>query len=116
MNEAEIVAALAALAHEQRLRVFRLLVKRGPPGLPAGVIARTLGISPAALSFHVKELCRAGLLCAARRGRFVIYAVHIAGMRELLTRLTEDCCEGRPELCGGAVAAQLTIETQGGEQ
>jgi DNA-binding transcriptional ArsR family regulator len=105
MNEEGIVAALAALAHEHRLRIFRLLVQRGPSGLPAGEIAQSVGISATNTSFHLKELDRAGLLRATRQGRYIRYAVDVEGMRRLLTYLTEDCCQGRPELCGQAFVA-----------
>jgi DNA-binding transcriptional ArsR family regulator len=100
MNEKQIVAALAALAQEHRLRIFRLLVAHGPSGMPAGEIADRIGIGPTNMSFHLKELDRAGLLRATRQGRFIRYAIHVDGMRELLTYLTEQCCQGRPELCG----------------
>jgi DNA-binding transcriptional ArsR family regulator len=100
MDDADVVTALAALAHEYRLSIFRLLVRQGPSGLPAGEIAEAIGITPANLSFHLKELDRAGLLRPSRHGRFVRYAVNVEGMRQLLTYLTEDCCGGRPELCG----------------
>jgi DNA-binding transcriptional ArsR family regulator len=100
MNERSAVLALCALAHENRLRIFRLLVKRGPSGLPAGEIADKVGIGPTNTSFHLKELDRAGLLRAMREGRYIRYAVDVEGMRQLLTYLTEECCEGRPELCG----------------
>src|SRR5436190_4302084 len=102
MNEERVVASLSALAHGNRLRIFRLLVKRGPSGLPAGVIADRVGMSATNTSFHLKELDRAGLLRATREGRFIRYAVDVEGMRFLLTYLTEDCCQGRPELCGDA--------------
>jgi ArsR family transcriptional regulator, arsenate/arsenite/antimonite-responsive transcriptional repressor len=105
MNESKAVAALAALAHRHRLRIFRLLVKHGASGLPAGEIAERVGIGPTNTSFHLKELDRAGLLRATRDGRYVRYAVHVEGMRKLLSYLTEDCCQGRPELCGEAFAA-----------
>lgn len=105
MDEPEIVAALAALAHQHRLRIFRLLVKQGPSGMPAGEIAARVGISAANLSFHLKELDGAGLLRATRHGRYIRYAVDVDGMRRLLTYLTEDCCQGRPELCGEAFVA-----------
>jgi ArsR family transcriptional regulator len=103
MNEAHIVAALAALAHQHRLRIFRLLVRAGPSGVPAGEIADSIGISATAMSFHLKELDHAGLVTSTREGRFVRYAVRVDGMRRLLTYLTEDCCRGQPELCGAAV-------------
>lgn len=109
MDDAGIVAALAALAHEYRLRVFRLLVKQGPSGLTAGEIAEKVGISATNLSFHLKELDRAGLLRASRHGRFIRYAVDVEGMRRLLTYLTEDCCQGRPEFCGEAFVAASTV-------
>jgi DNA-binding transcriptional ArsR family regulator len=109
MNESKMVAALAALAHRHRLRIFRLLVKRGTSGMPAGEIAERVGIGPTNTSFHLKELDRAGLLRATRDGRYVRYAVHVDGMRRLLSYLTEDCCQGRPELCGEAFASASAL-------
>ena len=109
MDETGIVAALAALAHEHRLRIFRLLVKHGPSGLPAGEIAERVGISATNMSFHLKELDRAGLLRATRQGRYIRYAVDVEGMRKLLTYLTEDCCQGRPELCGDAFVTAAKV-------
>lgn len=103
MNEERAVASLSALAHGNRLRIFRLLVKRGPSGLPAGEIADRVGMSATNASFHLKELDRAGLLRSTRQGRFVRYAIDVDGMRKLLIYLTEDCCQGRPELCGAVV-------------
>ncbi len=100
MNEKAAVTSLAALAHEQRLRIFRLLVREGPNGMPAGEIADRVDAAPTAASFHLKELDRAGLIFATRDGRYVRYAVHVEGMRQLLDYLTEDCCQGQPELCG----------------
>ncbi len=94
------VAALSALAHEQRLAIFRLLVREGPNGLPASEIAEAVGSSPTAASFHLKELDRAGLIQATRDGRYIRYAIHVEGMRQLVTYLTEDCCQSNPELCG----------------
>jgi ArsR family transcriptional regulator, arsenate/arsenite/antimonite-responsive transcriptional repressor len=104
MDEVKIVASLAALAHQHRLRIFRLLVKQGPSGMPAGEIADRIGIGVTNTSFHLKELDRAGLLRATRQGRFILYAIDVDGMRKLLTYLTEECCQGRPELCGDAFA------------
>lgn len=105
MDEAKIIVSLAALAHEHRLRIFRLLVRVGPSGLPAGEIAEKVGISATNTSFHLKELDRAGLIRATRDGRYIRYAILVEGMRELLTYLTEECCGGRPDLCGSAVAS-----------
>ena len=101
MEQQDAVKALAALAHEARLSVFRLLVKCGPSGMAAGDIAKAVGIGATALSFHLKELDRAGLVMSWRVGRFVRYAVRVEGMRALLAYLSEDCCQGMPELCGG---------------
>ena len=109
MKDTRAVACLAALAHQHRLRIFRLLVKQGPSGMPAGDIADRVGISATNTSFHLKELERAGLLRATREGRHVRYAIHVEGMRQLLTYLTEDCCQGRPELCGETFAAATTV-------
>jgi ArsR family transcriptional regulator len=109
MKERDAVASLAALAHGHRLRIFRLLVKQGPSGMPAGAIADRVGISATNLSFHLKELERAGLLRATRQGRYVRYAVDVEGMRKLLSYLIEDCCQGRPELCGDTFAAAADV-------
>jgi DNA-binding transcriptional ArsR family regulator len=105
MDHSAAVKALAALAHEHRLAIYRRLVAAGPSGLAAGEVARSVGIGATGLSFHMKELDRAGLVRSWREGRFVRYAVHVDGMRQLLSFLTEKCCEGHPELCGAAVAA-----------
>lgn len=114
MNETEIVAALSALAHEHRLRIFRLLVRAGPSGVPAGGIAEHVGISATGMSFHLKELDHAGLVTSTRQGRFVRYAVRVDGMRQLLTYLTEDCCRGQPELCGAVVKKVRSVCTSKG--
>jgi ArsR family transcriptional regulator, arsenate/arsenite/antimonite-responsive transcriptional repressor len=100
MEIKQAVNALTALAQESRLRVFRLLVPTGELGLPAGEIAERLDIPPATLTFHLKELSYAGLVESRREGRSIIYSLRVTGMRELLTFLTKDCCQGHPELCG----------------
>ncbi|MGP1256970.1 MAG: ArsR/SmtB family transcription factor [Kiloniellales bacterium] len=99
MENTEAIEALAALAQETRLGVFRLLVQVGPSGLPAGEIAQTVGVPPATLSFHLRELERAGLLRARRESRQIFYATHYEGMRRLLDFLMQDCCAGHPEIC-----------------
>ena len=101
METKQAVLALTALAQESRLRLFRLLVPAGEEGLAAGDIAEQLGVPPATLTFHLKELSHAGLIESQREGRSIRYSLCVAGMRELLTFLTQDCCQGRPELCGG---------------
>jgi ArsR family transcriptional regulator len=99
MYEPDAVAALAALAHETRLRVFRLLIERGPDGLAAGLIAESLGVHAATLSGHLAQLERAGLIASERRSRNVIYSADIEGAGALLSYLTDDCCRGRPDIC-----------------
>lgn len=104
MEQVDAVKALAALANESRLSVFRLLVKCGPDGMPAGDIARSVGISTTALSFHLKELTHAGLIRSWRDGRFVRYSIEVDAIRRLLVFLSEDCCNGNPEICSPAFA------------
>lgn len=102
MDDKAAIKALAALAHESRLRIFKMLVAAGPSGVRAGEIGVRLGIAATSLSFHLKELDNANLVHSAREGRYVRYAINIEGVRRLLTFLTEDCCQGQPELCGSA--------------
>ncbi len=99
MKTSEAVIALTALAQESRLEVFRLLVPVGEEGLPAGEIAEQLKIAPATLTFHLKELCHAGLVASRREGRSIIYALRPKGIRDLMEFLSEDCCQGQPHLC-----------------
>lgn len=89
-----VITALAALAQETRLAIFRLLVEAGPAGLPVGVIAETLAVANATLSFHLKELARAGLVKANPAGRSIIYTADFSTMTALLAYLTENCCQG----------------------
>ena len=93
------VDLLSALAQGSRLAVFRLLVKAGPDGLPAGTIAREVGVRPNTLSTHLAILEQAGLVAARREGRSVIYAADYGAMRALLGFLVDDCCGGQPEIC-----------------
>lgn len=114
MDTETAVVSLAALAHRQRLEIFRLLVREGPNGLPAGEIAEEVGATPTGASFHLKELDRAGLIHATRQGRYIRYAVHVEGMRKLLAFLSEDCCQGQPGLCGPVVRkARAPITSKG---
>lgn len=100
-DETIAVARLSALAHRARLKAFRLLVAAGPSGVASGEIAATLSVPPTAMSFHLAALERSGLAFARREGRHIYYAVQFDAVRGLLAFLTEDCCGGRPELCGG---------------
>jgi DNA-binding transcriptional ArsR family regulator len=99
MESNTAIKRLAALAQESRLGVFRLLVKAGPDGLPAGEVARSLDITPNTLSAQFTVLLNAGLVQSRRDGRSIIYTVDYAAMSELLVFLTEDCCQGRSEIC-----------------
>lgn len=103
MNTTEVLAALAAIAQESRLAVFRLLVQAGPDGMAASRIAEQLGIAPSSLSFHLKELAHARLIASRSEGRFVIYHANVDVMNGLIGYLTENCCGGVP--CGPAGCA-----------
>jgi DNA-binding transcriptional ArsR family regulator len=94
MEKQNALAALAALAQETRIDVFRLLVRAGPHGLAAGSIGEALGLPPATLSFHLKELTGAGLIECERAGRSRIYRPDFETMQQLLAWLGEDCCQG----------------------
>ena len=94
MKTNDAVTALAALAQASRLAIYRLLVQAGPEGMAAGAVAEKLGVVPATLSFHLKELSRAGLVSSRQDGRFVIYAANFENMVKLVTFLTENCCGG----------------------
>ena len=94
MEKQDVIAALAALAHQTRLDVFRLLVQAGTQGRAAGAVAEALDIPPATLSFHLKELRNAGLLVAERDGRSIRYAPDFASMSALVGYLGENCCAG----------------------
>lgn len=93
------IEKLSALSQESRLEIFRLLVRCGSAGMSAGDIASATGIQPNTLSFHLKELQSAELIQSERNGRSIIYSLEIEGMRSLLNFLTEDCCQGNPEIC-----------------
>jgi ArsR family transcriptional regulator, arsenate/arsenite/antimonite-responsive transcriptional repressor len=98
MHQKQAIAALAALAQETRLDLFRLLVTAGPEGLPAGAIAERLGVLPSSLSFHLAQLTHAGLIAPRRLGRQLIYSADYGAMNALLGYLTENCC-GRGDSC-----------------
>ncbi len=99
MEIKDAVPALAALAQETRLAVYRMLVEAGPAGLAAGKIAEDLGVAAATLSFHLKELSNAGLTQSRQSGRFVIYSANFEAMNALLSFLTANCCRGDTNAC-----------------
>ena len=96
MKKTDAVAALAALAQDNRLDVFRLLVQAGPEGMPAGAVADALDLAPNTLTFHFDRLRMAGLVTVRREGRSMIYAAQFEQMNALLSFLTENCCGGAP--------------------
>jgi ArsR family transcriptional regulator, arsenate/arsenite/antimonite-responsive transcriptional repressor len=99
MEQPQAIAALAALAQPTRLDLFRLLVSRGPEGLPAGVIAERLGVFPSSLSFHLAQLAHAGLIAQRRLGRQLIYSAEYGAMNALIGYLTENCCGQGSAVC-----------------
>lgn len=99
METINAIKALAALAQESRLTIFRLLVEQGPMGLPVGKIGERTGIAPATLSFHLKDLSHAGLISAQQNGRSITYSANFMTMNELVAFLTENCCGGNAGLC-----------------
>jgi DNA-binding transcriptional ArsR family regulator len=103
MEKADAVAALAALAQDNRLDVFRLLVQAGPEGMPAGKVAEALELAPNTLTFHFDRLRQAGLVTVRRDGRSMIYAARFETMNTLLGFLTENCCQGDAAACAPAV-------------
>ena len=107
MELKEAVGALAALAQETRLAIFRVLVEAGPDGVPAGQVSEVLDVPPATLSFHLKELAHAGLARARPDGRFVFYSADFERMAALMTFLTRNCCQGMPEKCLTTVETAL---------
>ena len=101
------VSALAALAQETRLSIYRLLVEAGDEGVAAGRIGEALKVPGATMSFHLKELVRAGLVSARQEKQFIYYAVDFARMAELMTFLTQNCCHGMPRECLAVVETEL---------
>lgn len=97
METSDAISALSALAQENRLEVFRILVEAGEDGLPAGQIAATLGIPANTLSFHLDRLRNAGLASQRREGRSIIYSANYGAMDGLIGYLTRNCCSGRPQ-------------------
>ncbi|RDE07604.1 ArsR/SmtB family transcription factor [Pelagibacterium lacus] len=109
MDKKLSLAALAALGQETRLDIFRLLVKAGAEGVPAGEIASRLGAVQNTISAHLKILHHAGLVRTEREGRIVRYVADMMGFRDLLAYLMEDCCSGSPEMCRPVIDA-ITCE------
>jgi DNA-binding transcriptional ArsR family regulator len=103
MEKTDAVAALAALAQDNRLDVFRVLVEAGPEGMPAGEVASALKLAPNTLTFHFDRLRMAGLVTVRRNGRSMIYAARFETMNALLSYLTENCCKGARDQRAAAI-------------
>lgn len=112
MREDRALSAFAALSQEHRLRIVRLLVEAGPMGLPAGVLGDALEAGSSKMSFHLSHLEQAGLVRSRRDGRQIIYAIEIAALSDLIAFLLKDCCGGRPEFCGAAIATAANCAPQ----
>src|SRR5262249_10992487 len=119
MKKSKVIGALGALAQETRLDIFRLLVEKGPEGLPAGELGERLGQPSPTMSFHLSQLKFAGLIDSRREGRSIIYSANFKMMSNLLGYLTENCCGGRTELCapttpsaGAALECEQSNETK----
>lgn len=106
------ITALQSLAQETRLSVFRLLIRAGEEGMTAGDIATALDVPAPTLSFHLKHLDNAGLIACRRDGRSLWYTVTFSHVRDLLAYLTEDCCQGRPEICGPSLTGCVSDLTE----
>jgi ArsR family transcriptional regulator, arsenate/arsenite/antimonite-responsive transcriptional repressor len=107
MEIKEATIALAALAQETRLSIFRLLVQVGPEGIPVGRIGEELEVAPATLSFHLKELYHAGLITPRQESRFIYYTANFERMAAIMTFLTQNCCQGMPQECVTVVETAL---------
>ena len=108
MQETDVIAGLAALAQETRLRLFRLLIETGTEGMTPTSITEKLGLAPSAISFHLKELLHANLVTVERQGRHLIYRADLNTMNQLLAYLTTNCCQGVPCFDLPAVRCQST--------
>lgn len=106
METRTVIAALAALAQESRLAIYRLLVETGPTGLAVGEIGASLRVAPATLSFHLKELSHAGLVAARQEGRYVYYSANYGRMNDLLAYLTDKCCAADGAGCAPSCGAK----------
>jgi DNA-binding transcriptional ArsR family regulator len=108
MKTPAVIAALAALAHEYRLAIYRLLVEQGPGGLPAGAIGERMGLQPSSLTFHLQALQRAGLISQQRASRQIIYSADYGAMNGLVGYLTDNCCAAEGVACCPAPSAKVT--------
>lgn len=111
MDESQAIRGFGALSQETRLRILRMLVQSGPAGRAAGEIGEFVGVSPSNVSFHLKELERAGLVAQRREARSIIYAAAYPAIAELIHFLMQDCCAGHPEICAPAISGPCCEDT-----
>ena len=104
MEASDALAVMAALSHPTRLDAFRLLVRHSPDGLPTGALVDASGLTQSTFSTHLAVLAKAGLVSAERRGRQQVQRARLDTLRQLMTFLAKDCCQGRPELCEPLIA------------
>lgn len=104
MDDQSVLLALGALGQPTRLQTFRLLVTREPDGVPAGELARLIGVPQNTMSAHLSTLAQSGLVIGERRSRSIIYRADLARFRETILFLVNDCCGGRPEVCTPLIA------------
>lgn len=116
MEPKDVVRALGALAQDSRLAIYRLLVEQGPSGIAAGEIGAALGLPPATLSFHLKELSNAGLVKSLQQSRYVFYSADFEAMNSLLAYLTENCCAADCGPCSPVQACKPAATSQGGRK
>ena len=109
MKTPEVVVALGALAHEYRLGIYRMLVERGPEGLPAGTIGERIGLQPSSLTFHLQALQRAGLITQERASRQLIYSADFEAMNGLVGFLTDKCCSAGDASCESACKPERAV-------
>jgi DNA-binding transcriptional ArsR family regulator len=115
MEKTDAVAALAALAQDNRLDIYRLLVQAGPEGMPAGAVAEALDLAPNTLTFHFDRLRGAGLVGVRRDGRSMIYAARYEAMNGLIDFLTENCCRGNSAACRPAAKSSRLAGPRSGK-
>ncbi|MFA6154486.1 ArsR/SmtB family transcription factor [Mesorhizobium sp.] len=112
MDERQALSAFGALSQETRLRLLRLLVIAGPEGIAAGALAERVDVSASNVSFHLKELERAGLVAARRDSRSIVYTAEYQALTGLIRFLMEDCCSGRPEICSPALDPACCVQDE----
>lgn len=113
MDQSQALKAFGALSQDTRLSLLRMLVVAGPDGLSAGTLAGRAEVSPSNVSFHLKELERAGLVSTRRESRSIIYSAEFKALSGLIGFLMRDCCSGRPEICAPALFPDCCAPDQG---